>query len=71
MLTQFLTYQRGKTRYIVKRLYDAKLCYLKLQENVGLGKANKHASDFAIEHCLQAFKALYDYIERYFLMRFL
>lgn len=36
MLTQFLTYHRGKTRSIVKCLFDAKLSYQKLQKNVGL-----------------------------------
>ena len=34
MLTQFLTYHRGKTRSIVKSLADAKLSYQILKENV-------------------------------------
>jgi hypothetical protein len=72
MLPQFLTFHRGKTRSIVKCLFDAKLSYQKLQKNVGLRKVNKPASDYessidcAIKDCFQAFKALYNYIENTF-----
>jgi hypothetical protein len=70
MLTQFLTYHRGKTRSIVKNLEDAKISYQKLEMNVHLRKtsskiANDYAEsvDYAIEACFKAFRALYDHIE--------
>lgn len=73
MLTQFLTFQRGRTRLITKKLADAQISYQKLQKKVDLRKiSNEIAIDYAdaienaIEECFQAFRVLYDYIENTF-----